>query len=198
VTDPLADLLAHTAGTRRLRSSRSTPMGRAQLRDLRPADAPDVHRLLAEAVAEGLGFIATVAELGPDLEPTRRALLAIEAGDGLGVVASVAGRVVGYALARRPGPARLSHDAHLEMVLEGHYRGLGLGGFLLDGLIERARMAPGLRRLSLSVFADNEAAVRLYRSRGFDTEGCRKGAVQHDDGTLRDDLLMVLWVDAAS
>lgn len=167
------------------------------MRDLRPADAPEVHRLLAEAVAEGLGFVATVEELGPDEQPTRRALEAMEAGDGLGVVASISGRVVGYALARRPGPARLSHDAYLEMVLGAPHRRQGLGGFLLDGLIERARMAPGLQRLSLSVFADNEAAVRLYRSRGFATEGVRRGAVQHDDGTLRDDLLMVLWVDGA-
>lgn len=46
-------------------------------------------------------------------------------------------------------------------------RGLGAAPALLDDLIDRA-LAQGVRRLELEVFAQNERAVRLYRSRGFE------------------------------
>ncbi|MFI7277049.1 GNAT family N-acetyltransferase [Streptomyces sp. NPDC049879] len=49
-------------------------------------------------------------------------------------------------------------------VLPGH-RGRGVGGALLDALVARAR-EEGVPALSLSV-EDGNAAVRLYRARGF-------------------------------
>jgi ribosomal protein S18 acetylase RimI-like enzyme len=164
------------------------------LRDVRASDAAQVHALLLGVLEEGLGFVATPSELGADPETSRRALDAVAAGDGVGVVAELGGRVVGYAIARPSGPARLAHDAHLEIVLAPASRGMGLGGALLDALVGRARQDGAILRLSLAVFADNERAVKLYGSREFHVEGHRKGAIREADGTLRDDLLMVLWV----
>ncbi|MEK8030833.1 GNAT family N-acetyltransferase [Ideonella sp. DXS29W] len=46
-------------------------------------------------------------------------------------------------------------------------RGSGAGQRLLDDFIERSRQA-GMHALELEVFAANERAVRLYRSRGFE------------------------------
>ena len=46
-----------------------------------------------------------------------------------------------------------------------------------------------LGKISLAVFADNERAVQLYRSRGFTDEGRRVGEYL-EDGVLRDDLLL--------
>jgi len=177
-----------------MRSGVHTSVGRIALRDARASDAVEVHALLLGVLEEGLGFVATPEELGADPATSRRALEAVASGDGVAVVAVLGGRVVGYAIARPSGPARLAHDAHLEIVLAPASRGMGLGGALLDALVDRARQSASVLRLSLAVFADNERAVALYRSRGFREEGRRKGSICESDGTLRDDLLMVLWV----
>jgi putative acetyltransferase len=83
---------------------------------------------------------------------------------------------------------------HLELMVRAGQRGRGLGARLLDAALGWARGAPGVRRVDLIVFADNAAAVGLYRSRGFRDEGRRAGAWLDPDGGLRDDLLMALLV----
>ncbi len=52
-------------------------------------------------------------------------------------------------------------------------RGLGVGGALLDLLLTRARTA-GARTAFLEVRTSNEAALRLYRSRGFEGVAVRR------------------------
>ena len=172
-----------------------TPRGRVALRDVRSSDAPAIHTLLLAILHEGRGFVALPDEVGLDPAPSVRAIQAVESGDGVGVVATLNDGVVGYCIARPSGPRRLRHDVHLELVVEDSLRGMGVGGALLDALIARVRGAERFVRLSLSVFADNAPAIGLYRSRGFVEEGRRIGAVLDEDGSLRDDVLMVLRVD---
>lgn len=57
-------------------------------------------------------------------------------------------------------------------------RGRGLGGELLDHLLELARRR-GVRRLFLEVRESNDAAHRLYASRGFQQIGVRKAYYDH-------------------
>ena len=57
--------------------------------------------------------------------------------------------------------------------VERDYRGRGVGGLLMDALIEQAR-ARGVRAISLTTGLFNDAAVRLYRRRGF-AEVLRRG-----------------------
>jgi ribosomal protein S18 acetylase RimI-like enzyme len=174
-----------------------TPAGRVALRDVRSSDAPAVHALLLDILQEGRGFVALPDEVGLDPAPSVRAIGAVEAGDGVGVVATLNDGLVGYCIARPSGPHRLRHDVHLELVVAASARGMGIGGALLDALIDRVRGAKRFVRLSLSVFADNGPAIGLYRARGFVEEGRRIGAVLDRDGTLRDDVLMVMRVDEA-
>ncbi len=133
--------------------------------------------------------------MGVDPAPSVRAIQAVESGDGVGVVATLDNGLVGYCIARPSGPRRLRHDVHLELVVDKSLRGMGVGGALLDALIERVRGVKHLVRLSLAVFADNAPALGLYRSRGFVEEGRRRGVVLDEDGTLRDDVLMVMRID---
>jgi [ribosomal protein S18]-alanine N-acetyltransferase len=54
------------------------------------------------------------------------------------------------------------------------WRGQGLGGTLLDDLLEQAARA-GREALTLEVRASNAAAISLYRRRGFVSHGTRPG-----------------------
>jgi acetyltransferase len=52
------------------------------------------------------------------------------------------------------------------LVVQDDWQGLGVGSLLMDALEQCARAA-GLRRLSGEVMAENQAMLRLARSRGF-------------------------------
>ena len=68
-------------------------------------------------------------------------------------------------------------------------------------LIEAALEArpPDAHKIELEVFPDNEAAIELYRSLGFEQEGLRRDHYRREDGSLRSALLMArLFVERAT
>ena len=77
---------------------------------------------------------------------------------------------------------------------------LGVGGFYVESVVGSALMATaiewsraqGLHKLSLSVFAHNEAAIGLYRKFGFVEEGCRIKQYRRQSGELWDTVEMGL------
>jgi putative acetyltransferase len=85
----------------------------------------------------------------------------------------------------------MRHVGRLELFVHPSARRRGVGDALVGEAVRRARTDPRLRKLSLAVFADNAAALALYRKHGFLEEGHRIGEYLMEDGTLRDDLL--LW-----
>lgn len=68
-------------------------------------------------------------------------------------------------------------------------RGKGLAGHLLDAVIRETRRL-GINRLLLDVAEDNAPALRLYVSRGFQTDGRRKGYYTHNGQPSVDAILM--------
>jgi ribosomal protein S18 acetylase RimI-like enzyme len=67
---------------------------------------------------------------------------------------------------------KVRHIGHIVgMMVREESRGRGLGRALLEACIARARRAPGLEMLTLSVTSHNAAAVALYRAAGFDRYG---------------------------
>jgi L-phenylalanine/L-methionine N-acetyltransferase len=51
------------------------------------------------------------------------------------------------------------------------WQGKGVGSKLLAAALDIADNWMNLRRVELTVYADNEAAIGLYRKFGFETEG---------------------------
>ena len=68
----------------------------------------------------------------------------------------------------------------MTMAVAPHHQGRGLGRKLLDELVARA-VADHAAYLMLEVRADNDAARRLYESRGFDTLTIRRRYYQPGD-----------------
>ncbi len=95
-------------------------------------------------------------------------------GNAISLLAEVDGKVVGHCFVRRIEPeSELSHVGELSIIVDGAYRHKGIGGKLLDSIINRSRN--GFEMLRLGVFADNKVAKRLYKSRGFRYFGTEPG-----------------------
>lgn len=102
-----------------------------------------------------------------------------ESGDNPGLAA--------YALV-----ARLPFDAELQSILVTEScRRRGWGAAVLDAVIDRARSWRS-ERLLLEVRAGNEAAIGLYRRRGFVEEGRRRGYYPPETpGAPREDAVLM-------
>ncbi len=104
------------------------------------------------------------------------------------IIAEVAGAVAGSASLRRQS-GRRAHVASLGMMVAPQFQGKGVGSALLGALIELADRWLDLKRLELTVFADNARALSLYRKVGFEAEGRQRGYAFRD-GVYVDSLSM--------
>jgi RimJ/RimL family protein N-acetyltransferase len=77
------------------------------------------------------------------------------------------------------------------MLVAREWRGRGVGSALMAAAIDWAR-AEGLHKLSLAVFAHNEAGIALYRKFGFVEEGRRVKQFRRQSGELWDAIDMGL------
>ena len=104
------------------------------------------------------------------------------------IVAILDGRLVGSADIVR-GKGRRSHIGGIGMCVHDDFQGRGIGTRLLAALIDTADNWLDLKRLELTVYVDNEPAIRLYKKFGFAVEGTRR-ATAFRDGAFVDDFMM--------
>lgn len=111
--------------------------------------------------------------------------------------------IVGELQMRVSGYERLRHDMRIALGVAPGHDNRGIGRALLQAGTSWARGNPALKRLSLSVHADNTRALALYKSLGFVEEGRRKAAImpigrtpwpgQNDQEPI-DEILMGLYL----
>jgi putative acetyltransferase len=88
------------------------------------------------------------------------------------LMASVDGEVVGHLnLKSSPHSPRRKHAASIGMGVHDAWQGKGVGTALMEAMIELADRWLNLTRIELSVWTDNEPAIRLYKKFGFEIEG---------------------------
>ncbi|MDG4827585.1 N-acetyltransferase [Asanoa sp. WMMD1127] len=152
---------------------------------------PQAHRILADLVASGAALGWT---LPPDRAEVRDLLTELVEGAGSGeaalLVAYASGddvpspsslnrsaplpdgsRVAGLGYWRRY--ARQTHRPHADLervAVAEAYQGRGIGRALTEGLVASARKA-GIEVLTLDARGDNERALALYRTLGFNEYG---------------------------
>ncbi|HDX8354396.1 TPA: GNAT family N-acetyltransferase [Aeromonas dhakensis] len=141
------------------------------IRHAEPADAPALRDLYAMPNAQA----GTLQLPYPTLGVWQKRL---ESGSVVALVALVAevdGLLVGnISLHIEPNPRR-KHVACIGMGVRDDWAGKGVGSALLGAALEMADNWLNLRRIELTVYADNAAALALYRKFGFIEEGLARG-----------------------
>lgn len=85
---------------------------------------------------------------------------------------------------------RMRHRGGLGICVQKRYWGLGIGKALLVTLMDEAKQA-GFEQVELEVAAENERAVKLYETCGFEQYGVRKKGMGLRDGSYLDEVLML-------
>jgi RimJ/RimL family protein N-acetyltransferase len=113
----------------------------------------------------------------------------------VGFTASVTESMVAVASDRVIGMIHVEVSRHgfgeFGMLVDREWRGRGVGSALIRAAIGWAR-DQGLHKLCLEVFAQNTAAIALYRKYGFVEEGHRVKHYRRANGELWDSLVMGL------
>lgn len=105
------------------------------------------------------------------------------------LVAVIGGKAVGSAGLHPAGNARRAHAASIGMGVHDAYAGRGVGTVLMGALIDQADRWLNVRRLELTVWSDNDTAIRLYERFGFEREGLLR-AYAWRDGAFVDAIAM--------
>ena len=91
-----------------------------------------------------------------------------------GLVACVEGEIVGMLSLQVSPRLRRAHVGDLGMAVHDKWAGKGVGTALMKAAIELADKWLNLTRLELTVYTDNEPALRLYKKLGFEIEGTHR------------------------
>lgn len=98
-------------------------------------------------------------------------------------------KVVGNAFLVVALKPRLRHSAFIGLTVHTAYQKMGIGRAMMEHLLDIADNWLMLKRVELEVLSDNERAVKLYESLGFETEGRKKYSLIYK-GALRDTYVM--------
>ena len=91
------------------------------------------------------------------------------------LVACVEGEIVAMgSLDLFPKTPRRRHAGHIGIAVHDKWQAKGVGTALMEALIDLADNWLNLSRLELTVFADNEPALKLFRKLGFEIEGSHR------------------------
>jgi putative acetyltransferase len=91
------------------------------------------------------------------------------------LVALAGDEIVGHAGLHGNENPRRAHAWHLGISVRDDWQGRGVGTKLMEALIDLADNWLGALRVELTVYTENERALKLYRRFGFEIEGTYRG-----------------------
>ncbi len=135
---------------------------------------PDDYEALQKILSGPRAVWGTLQLPYPSVDMWRKRLA--EPPEGLiSLVACVEGDVIGHlSLHTYPNRIRRRHAADIGMTVRDDWQGKGVGSALMQAAVELADKWMDISRLELTVWVDNEPAVRLYKKFGFVVEGTLK------------------------
>lgn len=88
---------------------------------------------------------------------------------------------------------RSKHKCDIDLGVLKDYWGLGIGGKLMQTLIDVAQKS-NFEQVELCVASKNDRAIKMYESFGFEKFGVMPRAMKYEDGTYMDMLSMVKFL----
>ncbi|PSR20761.1 MAG: N-acetyltransferase [Sulfobacillus acidophilus] len=164
-----------------------------QVRDARPEDGAVLVELLNRVGGEEI----YIADEGAQLTAEQESALISQKNPDLQciLVAERQGQVAGSLEMIRGALQKNRHTAMFGMALFAAFRGHGIGRGLLQSA-EAWALSVGVEKVSLTVFATNRQAIRLYQSLGYREEGRRRDQYRIR-GALVDEVWMAHWLTQA-
>lgn len=152
------------------------------IRPMIPEDWPSVAEIYIQGIKTNLATFETVC---PAYEEWDRAHLSV-----CRLTAEVNGSVVGWC-ALTPVSSRCVYRgvAEVSIYIDASFARCGIGTRLLNALTEQADQQ-GIWTLESSIFANNEASIRLHERCGFRLVGVREKLGKDAAGVWRDTVLM--------
>jgi ribosomal protein S18 acetylase RimI-like enzyme len=159
-----------------------------QIRLAGPADAAALLALQRRLDTQSSFMLLEPGEREQAPDPLHDRLRGQGAVGSFDLVAATAGRLVGWLAVEVSPFRRANRTGYVVMAVDADAAGRGIGGGLLTAADQQARHR-GLRRLELTVMADNLRALSLYLRGGFQVEGLRRQALARD-GAVVDEYYM--------
>jgi len=136
------------------------------LRTVKWEDLDDLLDFINSLVEEGANIIRTEeVSREEEIEWLSRVFSRQEKGELFCLAAEVDGRLVANSEIMR-GTGYSSHVGFIGIAIKKGFRGVGIGTEMMKTLEEQAKKV-GLKVLALSVFANNQHAINLYKKVGF-------------------------------
>jgi RimJ/RimL family protein N-acetyltransferase len=146
-------------------------------------DAVALHRFASDLVGERLSVLFR-RDKAPSIEEQRNFIERIARTPRSALfVAEAGGEIVGMLDFHGHQKPQRAHAGEFGMSVARPWRGRGIGSQLLAHLFAWAS-AQNMRRLELSVFANNAPAIALYERAGFVREGVQRDAIEIDGGLI--------------
>lgn len=113
------------------------------------------------------------------------------------LAAYVDGELVGNCAVHKMGEyIKYRHRAGFGISIQEKVCNLGLGTILVKEMLEKVKHTE-FEQVELGVFSDNPRAKHVYEKMGFQEVGIQPRAFKLKDGTYRDEILMVYWMEEA-
>ncbi|MBH0229102.1 GNAT family N-acetyltransferase [Halobacillus yeomjeoni] len=108
-------------------------------------------------------------------------------------IAEVDNKLVGAIDFKNGSKEKISHQGSFGMTVLPEYRNCGVGGALLEQLIDWAKNNNEIEKVCLEVMEGNIGAIKLYKRKGFLEEGRKIKGVKNKN-EYQDLLIMALFV----
>jgi RimJ/RimL family protein N-acetyltransferase len=154
---------------------------RCVLRNARAEDAPTLIAFVKRVANESPHLATEADEFDFTIDEEKLFLARLNNEDNsLFLVAEVDGHLVGTLTLEGHHKARMRHVAELGVSVSKDQWGCGVGRTLLEAAIAWAENCANLKKISLTVHANNRRAVDLYLKLGFVKEGALARALKID------------------
>lgn len=158
-------------------------------------DAPGILAVSKAVINEEIYQLTSSGEFNLTLEAERKWVSSFQGNPNkILLVALVDFEIAGILDFSSGHRQRIAHTGDFGMSVSRESRGNGVGGALLQALLDWAKQNGQLEKINLQVHATNLPAQALYKKFGFEVEGIRKRDLKYGPNEYVDSILMARFL----